>query len=221
MEATCKNSAVLSSYYLISLGALRINALFPPAVTCNLLFLLVPPQTPAPSRTSSFYESKADEVAPAKKAKPAIPQGNSQLLWALCPSPLSGPCRPAEVVEGIGLCCEGRCGAWDGNRPEDALSLPCGLSWCLGPTLHLDYLGNLTLHRLLFPFPLPSVDVCELGRGLQRKHGYRNTRRWEGLPDSTPKWKAGAWSSGRQSKLPTHPIILGLLQRYSFPASLL
>lgn len=137
------------------------------------------------------------------------------------PLPFLGPVGQQKWWKALGFAVEGRCGAWDGNRPEDALSLPCGLSWCLGPTLHLDYLGNLTLHRLLFPFPLPSVDVCELGRGLQRKHGYRNTRRWEGLPDSTPKWKAGAWSSGRQSKLPTHPIILGLLQRYSFPASLL
>uniref|UniRef100_A0A8C6QQP7 ATP citrate synthase n=1 Tax=Nannospalax galili TaxID=1026970 RepID=A0A8C6QQP7_NANGA len=30
--------------------------------------------TPAPSRTASFSESRADEVAPAKKAKPAMPQ---------------------------------------------------------------------------------------------------------------------------------------------------
>ncbi|KAM5212749.1 ATP-citrate synthase isoform 1-T1 [Hipposideros larvatus] len=30
--------------------------------------------TPAPSRTASFSESRADEVAPAKKAKPAVPQ---------------------------------------------------------------------------------------------------------------------------------------------------
>lgn len=37
---------------------------------------------------------------------------------------------------------------------------------------------------------------------LQRSQGYRNPRRWEGLPDSTPQWRAGAWSSGWHSKLP-------------------
>ncbi|XP_069459819.1 ATP-citrate synthase isoform X1 [Ovis canadensis] len=33
--------------------------------------------TPAPSRTASFSESRTDEVAPAKKAKPAMPQASS------------------------------------------------------------------------------------------------------------------------------------------------
>uniref|UniRef100_A0A8C0NTN6 ATP-citrate synthase n=1 Tax=Canis lupus familiaris TaxID=9615 RepID=A0A8C0NTN6_CANLF len=38
--------------------------------------------TPAPSRTASFSESRADEVAPAKKAKPAMPQGKSATLFS-------------------------------------------------------------------------------------------------------------------------------------------
>uniref|UniRef100_A0A2I3RT82 ATP citrate synthase n=1 Tax=Pan troglodytes TaxID=9598 RepID=A0A2I3RT82_PANTR len=38
--------------------------------------------TPAPSRTASFSESRADEVAPAKKAKPAMPQGKSTTLFS-------------------------------------------------------------------------------------------------------------------------------------------
>ncbi|XP_003467024.2 ATP-citrate synthase isoform X2 [Cavia porcellus] len=38
--------------------------------------------TPAPSRTASFSESRADEVAPAKKAKPAVLQGKSATLFS-------------------------------------------------------------------------------------------------------------------------------------------
>ncbi|TEA40128.1 hypothetical protein DBR06_SOUSAS8210053 [Sousa chinensis] len=38
--------------------------------------------TPAPSRTASFSESRADEVAPAKKAKPAMPLGKSATLFS-------------------------------------------------------------------------------------------------------------------------------------------
>ncbi|OWK14270.1 ACLY [Cervus elaphus hippelaphus] len=38
--------------------------------------------TPAPSRTASFSESRTDEVAPAKKAKPAMPQGKSATLFS-------------------------------------------------------------------------------------------------------------------------------------------
>ncbi|KFO28525.1 ATP-citrate synthase [Fukomys damarensis] len=40
--------------------------------------------TPAPSRTASFSESRADEVAPAKKAKPAVPQGPVHLDGQRC-----------------------------------------------------------------------------------------------------------------------------------------
>ncbi|XP_074080018.1 ATP-citrate synthase isoform X2 [Macrotis lagotis] len=38
--------------------------------------------TPAPSRTASFSESKADDVAPAKKAKPATTQGKATTLFS-------------------------------------------------------------------------------------------------------------------------------------------
>ncbi|XP_036123915.1 ATP-citrate synthase isoform X4 [Molossus molossus] len=38
--------------------------------------------TPAPSRTASFSESRADEVTPAKKAKPTVPQGKSATLFS-------------------------------------------------------------------------------------------------------------------------------------------
>ncbi|KAF6092042.1 ATP citrate lyase [Phyllostomus discolor] len=41
--------------------------------------------TPVPSRTASFSESRADEVAPAKKAKPAVPQDSVP-----SPRPLQG-----------------------------------------------------------------------------------------------------------------------------------
>ncbi|XP_004684239.1 PREDICTED: ATP-citrate synthase isoform X1 [Condylura cristata] len=41
--------------------------------------------TPAPSRTASFSESRTDEVAPAKKAKPAVPQDSVP-----SPRPLQG-----------------------------------------------------------------------------------------------------------------------------------
>ncbi|MXQ98101.1 hypothetical protein E5288_WYG011772 [Bos mutus] len=43
------------------------------------------PQTPAPSRTASFSESRTDEVAPAKKAKPAMLQDSVP-----SPRPLQG-----------------------------------------------------------------------------------------------------------------------------------
>ncbi|XP_037665066.1 ATP-citrate synthase isoform X4 [Choloepus didactylus] len=38
--------------------------------------------TPAPSRTASFSETRADEVTPAKKAKPTMPQGKSATLFS-------------------------------------------------------------------------------------------------------------------------------------------
>lgn len=83
------------------------------------------PQTPAPSRTASFSESRTDEVAPAKKAKPAMPQGNSQRGFRTLCSFL----RPHWAGRGgwkqFGLCF-GR-GTWDrnGTRRCGGRSLLC------------------------------------------------------------------------------------------------
>ncbi|NXS47748.1 ACLY synthase, partial [Balaeniceps rex] len=52
----------------------------PPAAAHTANFLLNAsgsPSTPAPSRTASFSESKSDDIAPAKKAKPTVPLGKS------------------------------------------------------------------------------------------------------------------------------------------------
>lgn len=93
---------------------------FSPAAPCDSCSLFSSPcsQTPAPSRTASFSESRADEVAPAKKAKPAMPQGNPQQFQAPAPFPFLGPPGLAEVDGKLwfGLCC-GR-GAGAGNRTQ-------------------------------------------------------------------------------------------------------
>lgn len=59
------------------------------------------PQTPAPSRTASFSESRSDEVAPAKKAKPAMPPGTS-IVSLYSPLPLfsAGPVGSAKDGQG-------------------------------------------------------------------------------------------------------------------------
>ncbi|XP_004859429.1 ATP-citrate synthase isoform X1 [Heterocephalus glaber] len=60
----------------------------PPTVAHTANFLLNASgstSTPAPSRTASFSESRAEEVAPAKKAKPAVPRDSDQ-----SPRPLEG-----------------------------------------------------------------------------------------------------------------------------------
>uniref|UniRef100_A0A8B9NPQ9 ATP citrate synthase n=1 Tax=Accipiter nisus TaxID=211598 RepID=A0A8B9NPQ9_9AVES len=54
----------------------------PPAAAHTANFLLNAsgsPSTPAPSRTASFSESKPDDIAPAKKAKPTAPLGKSSI----------------------------------------------------------------------------------------------------------------------------------------------
>lgn len=78
---------------------------FSPAAPCDSCSLFSSPcsQTPAPSRTASFSESRADEVAPAKKAKPAMPQGNPQQFQAPAPFPSWAPLGWQRWMESFGL----------------------------------------------------------------------------------------------------------------------
>ncbi|XP_069490598.1 ATP-citrate synthase isoform X2 [Ambystoma mexicanum] len=57
----------------------------PPTAAHTANFLLNAsgsPSTPAPSRTASFSESRADEIAPAKRAKAAVPQAKATTLFS-------------------------------------------------------------------------------------------------------------------------------------------
>lgn len=155
-----------------------------------------PPQTPAPSRTASFSESRADEVAPAKKAKPAVPQGNSQRFRNLPTLSPSGPCwasrgdgRRWGFAGTVGMGWEQTCGVADlpGGRLVLRIRAAPGPPHSPPPSLQRPH------------FLWMRVSWAER---LRRRQGYRSPRRWEGFPDSTRKWRAGSWSSGGQSKLP-------------------
>ena len=160
----------------------------------TLTFSPLYPQTPAPSRTASFSESRTDEVAPAKKAKPAMPQGNSQRGFRTLCSFL----RPRWASRGgrkqFGLCC-GR-GTWDGN----------GTWRCGGRSLLCKWGHSIPQ---LSSLPPPTGCVIWAG-GLRRRRSYRSTRSGEGPSGPPPEQTAGAQSSGWQKTLVAAPTILGL-----------
>lgn len=139
---------------------------------------LLSPQTPAPSRTASFSESRTDEVAPAKKAKPAMPQGNSQRGFRTLCSFL----RPRWASRGgrkqFGLRCG--CGTWDGN----------GTQRCGGRSLLCER-GHSSPQ--LSSLPPPTGCVIWAG-GLQRRRSYRSTRSGEGPAGPPHEQMAGAQS---------------------------
>lgn len=160
----------------------------------TLTLSLLSPQTPAPSRTASFSESRTDEVAPAKKAKPAMPQGNSQRGFRTLCSFL----RPRWASRGgrkqFGLRC-GR-GTWDGN----------GTQRCGGRSLLCE--RGLSSPRLS-SLPPPTGCVIWAG-GLRRRRSYRSTRSGEGPAGPPHEQTAGAQSPEWQKTLVPASTILGL-----------
>lgn len=145
-------------------------AFFSPAATSDARCLLIPPQTPAPSRTASFSESRTDEVAPAKKAKPAMPQGDFQGFQAPRSPAFPGPAGPAEAVEdGVDFALS--IGMMRGVGKGKGL--PLGLSWCCGWVTFLPTVFSST--------PLLPVRVHELGRKAVEETGLQKClgKLWE------------------------------------------